>query len=78
MPKGKRLIGFVMLLVMLKGWLGIYEEDEFGTHHLFIKHRPVWQTYFYSPRGMSDLEPHQMGPTQRRDQGRYDEFILGR
>ena len=77
MLKRKRQIGFAILLLMLKCWLGIYEEDEFGTHHLFIKHRPVWQTYFYSPRGMSDLQLHQLDPKERKDQERYDEFVLG-
>lgn len=56
--KRKIFIIILLLLVILasKFWIGIYEHDEFNTKHIFIKHTPIWKSYFYSPRGMSDLK----------------------
>ena len=50
-----KLTAVALILICAKFWIGVYEHDEFGTNHVFIKHRPIWKTYFYSPIGMSDM-----------------------
>lgn len=64
------------ILVVLKFWVGIYEDGEWDDKYLFIKHRPIWKTYFYSPRGMSDLRLSEMNGDKQKEQLLYDEFIL--
>jgi len=64
------------ILILIKFWFGFYEHDEFGGSRLFIKHRPIWKTYFYSPRGMSDLQLHDMSKERQYEQKLFDEFIL--
>lgn len=64
------------ILVILKFWVGLYADDEFNETHIFIKHRPIWKSYFYSPRGMSDLELYQMSKERQLEQILFDEFIL--
>lgn len=63
-------------LFLLKLCVGIYCDDEFPEKHLFMKHRPIWQTYFYSPRGMSDWKISEMPIEKQKEQLLFDEFIL--
>ncbi|WP_353778686.1 hypothetical protein [Winogradskyella sp. 3972H.M.0a.05] len=70
------LILVTIILILLKFWVGIYIHDEFGGKHLFIKHRPIWKTFFYSPRGMSDLKLSEMSLEEQNEQILFDEFIL--
>ena len=76
----KRKLGItgsiIGILIVLKLVVGIYEDDEFPEKHLFIKHRPIWQTYFYSPRGLSDLKHSEMSVDRQKEQLLYDEFVL--
>ncbi|MDC1324426.1 DUF4952 domain-containing protein [Flavobacteriaceae bacterium] len=67
-----------IVLLILKLFVGVYEEDEFFYKDLFVKHRPVWKTYFYSPRGMSDKTLSEMPKKEKREQIMYDEFILNK
>jgi len=68
----------VISFLILKFWIGIYEHDEFFHKSIFMKHRPIWKTFFYSPRGMSDLKFSDMTKEQQREQKYFDEFILGK
>lgn len=75
----KKSLYFIILLIVLltvKLWVGIYQDDEFGDHNVFIKSRPIWHTYFYSPRGMSDLSLSEMSLDSQKEQLLYDEFVL--
>jgi len=76
--KIKIFIGASILCVIFvaKFWIGIYEHDEFSTNHIFIKHRPIWKSYFYSPRGMSDLILTDFPSTEQKEQILFDEFVL--
>ncbi|WP_272022936.1 hypothetical protein [Olleya namhaensis] len=74
-PIGSILI-IIFFIIVGKFWIGIYNHDEFNSSHIFIKHRAIWKTYFYSPRGMSDLELREMSPSQQFEQEMFDEFIL--
>ncbi|WP_369995670.1 hypothetical protein [Winogradskyella sp.] len=65
----------VLLLVLGKFWIGIYEHDEFGSEHIFIKHRAIWKTYFYSPVGMSDLLISDLTIEKQKEQILFDEFV---
>jgi len=74
----KKLLTISIILILLiigKFWIGIYEDDEFVENHLFIKHRPIWKWKFYSPRGMSDLTLKDMSPDKRKEQLLFDEFV---
>ncbi|MUU78796.1 hypothetical protein [Winogradskyella endarachnes] len=64
------------ILILFKFWVGIYSDDEFGELYIFIKHKPIYKTYFYSPRGMSDLQLIEMPKDKQREQLLFDEFIL--
>lgn len=64
------------ILIVGKFWIGIYTHDEFGGNNIFIKHRPIWKTFFYSPRGMSDLKLSEMSIDKQNEQKLFDEFVL--
>ncbi|GAA3508311.1 hypothetical protein GCM10022393_19100 [Aquimarina addita] len=66
----------IVFLIFTKFWVGLYEHDEFFSTHIFIKHRPIWKTYFYSPRGMSDRKLLDMPENMQVEQQLFDEFIL--
>lgn len=76
MKKISKLLFGSILLLGIKFWIGIYAHDEFGNNVLFIKHRPIWQTFFYSPRGMSDLKLEEMSYEKRKEQLLFDEFVI--
>lgn len=71
-----KIFAIFAILIIAKLWVGINTHDEFGGKNLFIKHRPIWRTFFYSPRGMSDMKVFEMSEEQQKDQSLYDEFIL--
>jgi hypothetical protein len=64
------------ILILSKFWIGIYTHDEFGGKHLFLKHRAIWKTHFYSPRGMSDLKILEMLDKEQYEQKLFDEFVI--
>ncbi|MBB3696483.1 hypothetical protein KMW28_10165 [Flammeovirga yaeyamensis] len=70
------IILFLGLLVIMKFWIGIYTHDEFGSKRIFVKHRPIWKTHFYSPRGMSDLKLSEMTIEKQNEQILFDEFVI--
>lgn len=75
----RKAIGLIFglgFLIFVKFWMGYYMHDEFGDMYIFIKHRPLFKTYFYSPRGMSDLKLSDMSAKQREEQIYFNEFIL--
>ena len=76
----QRKTGIILLiigiLIVSKFWIGIFTHDEFGHKVVFIKHRPIWKTFFYSPRGMSDLKLSEMSKEKQNEQKLFDEFIL--
>jgi len=65
----------VTLLLVMRLFCGIYQHDEYPESHFFIKHRPVWKWYFYSPIGMSDLKYSDLTKEQQKEQDYFDEFI---
>lgn len=64
-----------ILVVIGKFWLGVYEHDEFSSKHLFIKHRAIWKSYFYSPIGMSDSLLPNFPSEKQKEQMLFDEFV---
>ena len=64
------------ILIVCKFWIGIYTHDEFGGKNIFIKYRPIWKTFFYSPRGMSDFKITEMSAEKQKEQILFDEFVL--
>ncbi len=56
-----------------KIWLGIYVEREFGTHHLFLKHRSTSSFFFRAPSGESDRVDLSM--EEELEESLYAEFV---
>lgn len=70
------------LLALLGSWLflGCYRDREFGTTHLFIKHRPTPKLIFRAPLGEADRSPtpgHEgyLTPEQEREEQAYVDFV---
>ena len=64
-------------MIIAKFWIGVYQHDEFSNEkYMFVKHRAIWKTYFYSPRGMSDLKLSEMTDEEQFEQRLFDEFII--
>lgn len=76
MKKALIILLLAITLLLSKFWIGIYKDDEFSSTHVFIKYRPIWKTYFYSPRGMSDLKLSDMSVIRQTEQKLFDEFVL--
>lgn len=71
---------FVVFLVtiislLLRFYFGVYEHDEFTEKNFFIKHRPTWKWYFYSPIRMSDVKFESLSKENQIEQKYFDEFI---
>ncbi|WP_312825379.1 hypothetical protein [Epilithonimonas sp.] len=71
----KKIFLLILVLVISRFFLGIYKNDEFGGNHLFIKHRPTWHWYFYSPVGLSDKTNQDLSEEEQLEQQYWDEFI---
>jgi hypothetical protein len=59
-------------------FFGVYHHDEFAEKHLFIKHRPTWKRYFYSPIGMSDIKIEDLSIEEQLEENYFEEFIRRR
>jgi hypothetical protein len=70
------ILVIVILVVIGKFWIGVFEHDEFYYNDVFIKHRAIWKTYFYSPRGMSDLKLSEMTQEEQTEQILFDQFVI--
>lgn len=72
-----KLYGAILLIwiVSVKLFGGVYKDDEFGQKKFFIKHKPSWKFYFYSPRSMSNVTLEEMPENKRSMQIMYDEFV---
>lgn len=78
--KKKIVIGvFIFVIaITIRFFCGIYNHDEFGENHFFIKHRPIWKWYFYSPVGMSDLKFEDLSKEKQIEQKYFNEYIKDR
>ena len=72
--KNKRYIAMV-LIVSLFFWLfiGIYQSREFNECHFFIKYRPTFKFYFYTPIG--ECDSFYLSPNDMREEAYYKEFV---
>jgi hypothetical protein len=70
------LILIIGILVASKFWIGIYAHPEFGGSNIFIKHRAIWKTYFYSPLGESDMKLSELSAEKQKEQLYFNEFIF--
>jgi hypothetical protein len=68
----------IIIVLTIRFFCGVFEQDEFGEDVYFIKHKPNWKWRFYSPRGMGDLELNQMTVEQKNEQVMFDEFVSKR
>jgi hypothetical protein len=65
----------LLTLVVGWAWLGIYEEREFATHHLFLRHRPSSRFLFRAPVGESDRPVTDLEPGEQAEEKLYREFV---
>ncbi|MBC3848006.1 hypothetical protein H8K90_16545 [Winogradskyella echinorum] len=75
MKKFQLIVIVLIFAIIAKFWIGIYEHDEFGSKHFFIKHRAIWKSYFYSPIGMSDSLLSQFPSEEQKEQMLFEEFV---
>ena len=74
----KALIGGGLLLIgalFIAPFFGVYENREFATRHLFLKHRPCLTFRFRAPLGESDRRLQDLSPEDRRDEELFHEFV---
>jgi len=64
--------------LIIRFCFGVYEHHEFSNRSLFIKHRPTWKWYFYSPIGISDKSLEDLTEEQKREQLYFNEFVRNR
>lgn len=68
------LLSVVLTVAYL--YLGIFSGREFaGEYHLFVKHRPSIQFYFYSPVGYESQRFYRLPPRERDEEDSYREFV---
>lgn len=72
------VIGFLLLVFVLRFFSGIYKDDEHSGKYFFIKNTPTWKWYFYSPRSMSDLQLDDMSKEKRKEQIMFDKYVSNR
>jgi hypothetical protein len=65
----------LFLILIIRFFCGVFENDEFGDDVFFIKHKPTWKWKFYSPRGMGDVKMNQMSIEQQYEQKMFNEFV---
>jgi hypothetical protein len=68
-------IGSCLLLLAVL-FTGRYEDDEFGEKSFFIKYRPTFKFYFYSPTGMSDTRVADLPPALQDEEKAFREFVV--
>jgi hypothetical protein len=69
-------IGFLLLIITVLN-TGLYRDDEFHDLSIFLKHRPTFKAYFYSPIGMSDRTLEDLSPGQQGEMIAFNEFVRG-
>ncbi len=77
MKKRRLIFTGLSLALSLAAWLilGIYRDREFGSHHLFVKHKPTFKLRFYAPLGKSDRTLNELNPKESHEEVMYREYI---
>jgi hypothetical protein len=73
-------LALVVLVLASRSFVGVYREREFGTHHVFVKHRPSPRVLFTAPLGeadRSDVPGHEgyLAPAEAEEERAYVEFV---
>lgn len=71
---------FLGLVSLMLTWLfvGLSRDTEFYDLELFIKYRPTFKLYFYSPLGMSDLSIVDLLVDEQSEEIAFRDFIFKR
>lgn len=56
-------------------WVGVYEDAEFSSKHLFLKHRPTAKLYFFSPVGMTDRTESYYRPDEWQEELAFRAYV---
>jgi len=75
--KKSAVFGFIFLAVIMGVWLftGVFLHREYQTYNLFLKFKPSFKFYFYSPVGESDRVLKSMSSGEQRNEKDYAEFV---
>lgn len=67
----------ISIIIVCFGWLsfGIFSQREFGSIHLFYKHKLSPRFYFYAPIGESDTPISSFDSDQQQAERDYYEFV---
>ena len=68
------MTGFIVLIIFLRFWVGVYADAEIGEKWLFIKYKPTWKWYFYSPLGMSDKTITDLNPVLQKEEILFQKY----
>lgn len=76
--KKKISIGIFIFAIVLsiRLFFGVYDQEEYVDSYFFIKHRPTWKWRFYSPIGRSELKFEELSEERQIEQKYYNEFII--
>ncbi|MEM7375041.1 MAG: hypothetical protein AAF587_40985 [Bacteroidota bacterium] len=70
-----RGIILAVCLLWIRLFVGVYEHDEYLSHHYFIKHSPTWQWYFYSPIGYQNKDLEDLSLEEKWQERAFHEFV---
>jgi len=78
--KKRVAVFFTVFFILLLPWLGVYLDREFPSFYLFLKHRPSFDLFFYSPLGEADQSetPGVEGyltPDKAKKEGLFVEYV---
>lgn len=74
--KVRIIVLIIGVLLISKYWIGIYAHPEFGDKTIFVKHRAIWKTFFYSPIGESNIKLTDLSIEKQEEQLLFNEFII--
>ncbi len=68
------IVGGLSILLL---WLfcGVFEDQEFSILYGFVKHRPSFKVFFYSPLGESDIKMEQLTWRKQLEEKAFNEFV---
>jgi len=70
------IIATILLFFLTWLFVGIYQDDEFYESNLFIKYKPTFKVFFYSPTGMSDLQLQDLTTEKKSEEIEFQKFII--
>jgi hypothetical protein len=67
--------GTVLALLVVVSFVGVYQDREFRTWHVFLKHRPTLKMHFFAPLGETDRTLSQLPENLRAEEAAFMEYV---